>query len=88
MPKYIYHCKECDKDFEIRHSLQEACTICEVCGIVNALVRRPSTFILAKKESQIEGKSARGGAVKKSIEELRSDLKEDQENLKGRMYEK
>ena len=88
MPKYIYHCKECDKDFEIRHSLQETCTICEVCGTVSALERRPSTFILAKKESQIEGKSDRGGAVKKSIEELRSDLKEDQENLKGRIYEK
>ena len=88
MPKYIYHCKECDEDFEIRHSLQETCTVCKVCGIVNALERRPSAFFLTKKESQNEGKSKPGDVVKPAIEETRQALKQDQENLKGRMYEK
>ena len=88
MPKYIYHCKECDEDFEIKHSLRETCTVCKVCGIVNALERRPSAFFLTKKESQIEGGSKPGDVVKQAIEETKQDLKQDQENLKGRMYEK
>jgi hypothetical protein len=88
MPKYVYYCKECDETFETKHSLQETCTVCELCGTVTPPHRRPSAFFLTNKDEQSIERSEVGAAVKRAIEESRQDLKQDQGNLKERVYKK
>jgi len=88
VPKYIYFCKKCEVDFEIKHSLQEVYTNCEICGSDDSLERKPANIFLAKKQSRIQEKSVAGGAVKEAIKEARLDLKQDQHNLQNRSYKK
>ena len=86
MPKYTYHCGECDNLLEIRHSLREVCKICEICGAEGTLERRPSTIFLVKKNTQLMEKTEVGDVMKKSIEDARQDLKHEKDALKGREY--
>ena len=88
MPKYVYFCKECEENFEIKHSLRETRTNCENCGGKDSLERRPSEIFLAKKQSKFAETSEAGAIVKSAIEEATQDLKQDKDVLKNRMYKK
>ena len=88
MPKYVYFCKECKKDFEIKHSLQETCTVCEICGHEGQLNRRPSSIFLTKKQSKFTTTYEAGEVVKTAIEEAKEDLATEKEILKNREYKK
>ena len=88
VPKYVYFCKECKKDFEIRHSLQKTCTVCEICGHEGQLDRRPSPIFLTKKQSKFAATSEVGEVVKAAIEETKQDLAVEKESLKNREYKK
>ena len=49
MPKYVYYCKKCEGEFEVRHSLKETIQICQLCGLSDGVARRPSPIFLSKK---------------------------------------
>jgi len=87
MPKYVYYCKECEKDFETKHSLQETCKVCKICGHEGQLDRRPSSIFLTKKQSKLAATSEVGEVVKAAIEETKQDLAVEKEILKNRKYE-
>ena len=86
MPKYVYFCKECKQTFETKHSLQKVCTICKICKADGKLERKPTGFFLNKKQSNLSGKTLPGEVVKATIEEVKEELKLDQDNLRKREY--
>jgi hypothetical protein len=88
MPKYVYYCEECEKEFGVKHSLQEVVEICQLCNVSANIVRRPSTIFLSKKDDNLEAKIKPGSIVKEVIEESRQDLKVEQEKLAKREHNK
>ena len=88
MPSYVYFCKECEENFEVKHSFTETTTICEICGYKDALVRRPSAIILVKKAEELAGISGVGEVIKATIEETRQDIATEKEKLQNRVYKK
>jgi len=86
MPKYVYYCKECEEEFEARHSLGKTLENCHICNHTNSLVRRPSSIFLNKKVTNLKGKSKPGSLVKAAIEEAKRDLKEERDKLSQRDY--
>ena len=88
MPKYVYYCKECQEHFETKHSLQETCVICKVCGEEGSLDRRPSSIFLVKKTVEIERKSSPGEVVIATIEDSKQILSDEKSRLAKRVYKK
>ena len=86
MPKYVYYCEKCEGEFEVRHSLKETVQICQLCGIANEIIRRPSTIFLSKKNDNIGVKNKVGSVVKETIESAREDLRFEQDRLTKREY--
>lgn len=87
MPKYSYKCLDCNGVFEVKHSLDKTCTICELCGIEGKMVRRPTPFFLNKKASNLGTKSTPGQLVNAVIQETQEDLKEEKAKLRSRTYD-
>jgi len=87
MPKYVYFCKECEESFEIKHSLQKTCKICQLCNTEGQLERRPSSVFIRKKISNLSTKSRPGEIIKATIQEIKSDLGKEQQRLKNRSLE-
>mgnify|MGYP003112584490 CR=1 FL=1 len=81
MPKYAYKCKECDQSFEVYHSIKNKLNDCQECETKNSLIRVPSDFFTHVRDSQQVG-----SVVKTSIEEFRSDLKEEKQRLSQKEY--
>ena len=86
MPRYSYKCDDCSQIFEVRHSFEEKCVACLMCGSTNKITRVPSSIFFAQQHKQVSGESPPGQAVKRAIEEAREELKADQDVLKGRDY--
>lgn len=74
MPRYAYHCGECDGMFEVIHSMSEEQEECTMCTAVGNLQKVPS-LIGALKPLEREGKV--GDVVKKHIKEASQDLKDE-----------
>lgn len=69
MPKYVYHCDNCQQEFETVHGMKETCEECELCGFNGHLTRIPQlTKIIYKNDV--------GGKVKDAIEENKKILKQ------------
>lgn len=84
MPKYTYHCQDCDKVYEMTHSMSEIISICQGCGSDKGLNKIPTSFNLNK---SIDHKGQKPGTVvKQSINELKEDLEQQKKDLKGREY--
>ena len=80
MPRYTYHCEECEVVFQTVHSIKEKLTDCEECKIKDTLKRIPSMpLILNKKETDHKRKV--GGYVKEYIENAKEDLKQEKQDL-------
>ena len=77
MPRYIYHCKDCEEDLQRSHSIKEKLKDCELCGSKDSLVRVPSGFI-AKFKIQ---KQKPGNLVKEFIKDAGEELKEQKNEL-------
>tara|TARA_Y100001973_G_C5196668_1_gene334734 strand:+ start:573 stop:830 length:258 start_codon:yes stop_codon:yes gene_type:complete len=83
MPRYEYHCKNCNKNSLIRHGIKEKVTICPVCHKEGQLERIPSfsgNYKIKDKKTQA------GSVVKKYIEKAKEQLKEEKKDLKNRKY--
>jgi putative FmdB family regulatory protein len=86
MPRYTYHCYQCECTINAWHGIKETKTKCTACGS-EGLVRVPSNFTISKKQKNNK-KQKVGEVVKSSIEQFREDLEEEKENLKNQEYEK
>jgi len=86
MPKYVYFCKECEHDFEVRHLLRESIEICQLCDMSGQLIRRPSAIFLNKKINNLSTENKPGSIVKETIEETRQELQAEQQRLSKREY--
>ena len=88
LPKYVYFCKNCENNFEIKHGLQKTCTICEICEAEGHLERVPSSIFLTKKLSDFAGTLEAGEVVHGTIVETYEDVAREKERLKKREYKK
>jgi len=82
MPRYTYKCIECDKVFEVTHSMKEKYTHCDMCG-------EPSLtkiFSPITKKKQVEEEKV-GSVVKKHIEEAKEDIRQEKEKLRKTEFE-
>ena len=74
MPRYVYRCDNCEKEFQVVHSIKDILTICELCNAENNLNRIPQitmTTIKNKKEHKEVG-----SLVNEYIEDARTQLKQ------------
>jgi len=86
MPRYTYRCNGCEEAFEETHSMSiklENCVLCEATG---SLVRVPSTTFITTSSKMRNGDKKVGDVVKDHIETSKSELKTEQEKLKGIEY--
>ena len=88
MPKYVYFCKSCENNFEIKHALQKIYTICEICNVDGELERKPSSIFLTKKQSSFAEILEPGAVIKDAIEEAHHDITVEKHRLKNREYKK
>tara|TARA_Y100000593_G_C4233906_1_gene298462 strand:+ start:288 stop:539 length:252 start_codon:yes stop_codon:yes gene_type:complete len=80
VPKYCYKCKECEVEFEVRHSIKEKLYDCKTCDNEQSLQRIPQLTNIPK--SSTVGKQKAGSLVKEFIEANREVLKEQKEQRK------
>lgn len=69
MPRYRYHCEECEHEFDIRHSMGDSVEECPECG--ESALERVLPHISYNSE---KGKSPVGSLVKSSIKEAREAI--------------
>ena len=72
MPKYTYHCEECENYYDITHSMTErnAFLCIECSGSLHKVPSVPLSLAARKVNART------GDVVKSSIEDFRKDLKE------------
>jgi len=70
MPRYVYACSSCEREFQTRHGMSETQEACELCESKGTLQRIPQMTSISKPPSE-EGKR-----VKEAIEENREVFKE------------
>jgi len=63
MPKYVYHCDECDEQFEAYHGMNDNLDYCELCDSQDSVKRIPQMLFI--KRSQ--GKKKVGSVVKEYV---------------------
>mgnify|MGYP003628650820 FL=1 len=83
MPKYLYHCKCCQKILGFYHSMNELKKDCAECGTEDSLVKKPSTFNLHEKQ---DPSAEVGQTVKESIEDFKQDLQSQKEDLQNQYF--
>ena len=83
MPVYCYKCKECDSEFEVRHSMSYESQTCTFCGSINVfrIPKEINTKPLSSTSLRTPGK-----IVDKYIEETKETIKNEKDNLKKRKF--
>ena len=51
MPKYVYHCNECDNNFEVVHGMTEEQECCDLCSVSSDIYRVPQMLYIKTSES-------------------------------------
>ena len=77
MPKYVYHCNECDGDFEIVHGMterQEQCILCESSVDIYRIPQMP--HIKTSQSNQSKDNQKIGSHVKEAIKDNTKILKQ------------
>lgn len=87
MPRYLYRCEKCLREFDVFHSIMEKYQICsevsdQDCG--GSLTRIPSFSSVIKHVKK--DKSDVGDTTVEFIEKAREELKVDKEKLKNREF--
>ena len=85
MPRYTYHCEECEVFFQSNHSIKEKLVDCEECDSKGALKRVPSIPLILNKNQDKEEHQV-GGLVKEYIEDVRETLEQEKRELKNQVY--
>lgn len=79
MPIYCYKCKDCNKTFEVRHSMSFEGQTCIACDSKSVFVV-PN---LPDKFTKLENKR-KGAIVDEYIEEAKKEIKKDKKSLLSR----
>ncbi len=80
MPTYAYHCTSCDKEFEEFHLMSEILDKCILCGSPSIQkVLNNSVNLIKNKNFRAEKP---GKIVKKYIEDVKKEIREDKDRLK------
>ena len=89
MPRYLYECQECEKKFDVSHSITvkyKTCDEVEPSGSCSGdLTRIPSFSTFLKKKSYTKSKNI-GKVTDEYIENAQKELKEQKQKLKGQEY--
>ena len=87
MPRYIYRCAECEKVFQISHSMSEryetcaeCCADCDCPGAVEKIPAMPS--ILSRSYD-----AGAGSRVRRHIEEAREEIAREIEHVRNKENE-
>tara|TARA_Y100000034_G_C6516819_1_gene222269 strand:+ start:103 stop:378 length:276 start_codon:yes stop_codon:yes gene_type:complete len=87
LPRYVYVCKKCEKEFNIVHSIADKLKTCQEvnreCDLDGELERKPSFFFTT---NNIQSEERVGDVVKNSIEGFKEDLKTEKQQLTGKDY--
>jgi len=83
MPRYNYHCIDCDEYFEIRHSMTESLENCTICDS-QAFRRIPSIPTYINKINKSDRKV--GSLVEEYIEKNKKSVAEEKKKLKKKEY--
>ena len=82
MPKYVYHCKTCEDDFEIVHGMTERQEDCVLCGENSCLDRIPQISHIKKVDFDDTGSSkSPGDHVREAIKDNAEILKEQKRQV-------
>ena len=78
MPKYVYHCKECNGNFETVHGMTERQDHCDICSSSSCLSRIPQMpYIKSFNSEEYDGSgSTPEQRIKEAIEENTKILKD------------
>ena len=81
MPRYAYHCSECDKEVTLFHLVAEEAPPCPLCNSVEHLTKLLSAFA-TKRKQQVKQKV--GDTTEKFIKSAGSELKQQKNDLKDK----
>jgi len=84
VPRYSYKCLECEKVFNVSHSMKEKYTHCDMfeCEKASPLVRVPSSVVKSVKSRPKKV----GQVVNEYIESTKEEMKQEKERLKKEEY--
>ena len=83
MPRYSYVCEKCEKTFSITHSMSDKIETCAHFECVDGGKLRKLPSLFCKKTTKEEKV---GQVVKKYIEDVKQEVKEEKEILKKKEY--
>lgn len=83
MPTYAYQCSKCALKFEEFHSMTESVEVCPECASPVSRVLSKDFFI---SKSSVGTKNKPGTLVKKYIEEVRDEVRQEKANLSTKEY--
>jgi hypothetical protein len=86
MPRYIYECSSCQKQFEISHGMFHSQHECVLCKRVETITKMPSFTIKKGVDSSSETRT--GKVVDNFIEEAKRELREQKAGLKTEYTDK
>ncbi len=81
MPRYAYHCSECNKEVTLFHLIAEEAPPCPLCNTAEHLTKRLSAFAT---KSNIQVKQKVGDTTEKFIETAAAELKQQKKDLKDK----
>ena len=81
----MYECSSCEEQFEVRHSIKDVLTDCDVCKSEDTLQRIPSLPTVINNSKPTGGEKA-GTLVKRFIEEASAEIKSEKKELSQREY--
>jgi len=87
MPKYVYHCDQCNGNFEVVHGMTEKQEECKICFSFSCLRRIPQMPNIKTSDRSIKENNNTGDLVKKAIEENSKILKEQKKEATSWEYE-
>jgi len=84
MPRYNYHCEDCDEYFEIKHSMSESLENCNICSS-QAFRRVPSIPSYINKINKSSDKKV-GSVVEDYIKKNKESISEEKKKLREKEY--
>ena len=84
MPRYNYHCEDCDEYFEIKHGMSETLTNCNSCDSLD-FHRVPSIPSYISKINKSSDKKV-GSVVEDYIKKNKESISEEKRKLREKEY--
>tara|TARA_R100000664_G_C2687868_1_gene93175 strand:- start:287 stop:547 length:261 start_codon:yes stop_codon:yes gene_type:complete len=83
MPIYTYKCVECEKCFDIKHSMNEKCTKCIFEGCSGSVIKVLGNITVKKQKTETK---KIGSVVESHIEEAKQEVKAEKDRMKKVEY--